>query len=377
MNVVDQHQKGGRNVRNASTEERMDAMLNYIERLVRGQLTEVNNEDFAFMTQSVRRISADLDVLRTQSAGLWLPAFTKLLSSAHSMRVERVDHSEKDFRQFTGCCDACGRCEELCGYAIDLVGDSNATTCWFSTQSKFPLEGAWYEFIESYERALEHGVSGQLHEQDMGRFFIGHTCLRKAATFFAVSTFFEELGYTASVGLRSLEQHVLDSSATLFTVNDNVVKAVIERVELLKSYVAESDVDSPMVMVDAELWKLIDACRDSLGYNSSKSVQARASVSLKLSKRTEEEDSGEDSGPANPTLGRAKRKCTLPNYSEESSEESTEESTEESSEESSGADKHRELIILLNEVHAVLLKGRQDNLSARVCAAMVSLGAVK
>ena len=332
MSYLSQHPKQRNNVRNAPTSERVHAVLNYAERVVRGQLEELSAEDRAFMIGSVYHMSADLKVLRAQSSAAWSPAFAKVLAHSHSMRIHTVEHCEKDSRQQVGYCDACGRREELCGYAIDLAGGDDIND-WFVTKTPaFPWEAAWGDFTQAYENAFDWNAKTRpiirKHPQDKGRFFVGSTCLRKAKTHFTVSGLFCELAFEASVHLRDVELQIPDLSAELFTVSDDTVKGLCERFEHLKSCVADDSVEPPVVMDDKSLWECIDECRDA----QRKRPQKRAICD------SESEESEETEG-----------------HSESSS------------------NRRRKVMVGLNEVHAALLKDRRDTLAAHVCAAMAML----
>lgn len=353
MSYLSQHPKQRNNVRNAPTSERVHAVLNYAERLVRGQLEELSDGDRAFMIESVDQLSADLGVLRGQSSAAWSPAFANVLAHSHSMRIHPVEHGEKDSRQQVGCCDACGRREELCGYAIDLAGGDDDMNDWFATKTPaFPWEVAWGDFTQSYENAFGWNAKTRSiirkHPQDKGRFFVGSTCLRKAKTHFTVSGLFCELAFEASVLLRDVELQIPDLSAELFTVSDDAVKGLCELLEHLKSCVADDSVEPPIVMDDKSLWECIDECRERSSGPRSEFAHAQRMRSRKSAICDSESEEGEES-------------------------EESEEGEEGEDNEEDESNKRRKVMVGLNEVHAALLTDKRDTLAAHVLAAMAVL----
>ena len=154
-----------------------------------------------------RAFTTTLAYLQEQASAAWRPEFGHILSRSHSLRVERIDATEKNNLRPSGKCMACGRPERNCHYAIDLAGNvdmrkfhtgaSNIAAAYedFATQYTEVFDAGWLEIPDTKKSA----------NQDNGRFIVGETCLRKAKLRYLVQSLVAELCYAAEREVEELK----------------------------------------------------------------------------------------------------------------------------------------------------------------------------
>ena len=183
--------------RNVAPEVRARATLEFLELAVRDQLPDDEDptSDYEFMSGCLGMLQSDLRVLKQQASAAWTRDFGRMLDRAEAMRLVPIALDSKDpRRQKPQRCDACGRYEKWCGTAFDLAGGEHAPEIWWGGNVGFAQK--WTGWIEGYDYRSEvcppchenEGVDRDLAAHDMGRFFVGNTCLRKAKLHFIVST---------------------------------------------------------------------------------------------------------------------------------------------------------------------------------------------
>jgi hypothetical protein len=259
--------------RNAPTETRCDAVLSLAEYCVRGDVTpkDLSDEDREFMDQSADMLCRDLNVLRRQAAAQSTDAWREVLDSAHSMRCVTIDRDRKDERrQRMFRCDGCGRQEKWCGLAIDLAGRPNMRRQPWTWLSKQPtLIGGDREASERWPWMFAEFHKDYLSDLanpeacDMGRFYLGNTCHRKAQLCFIANTMVQETLYNAREMLAEGRNDGAELETTeLYTVDVDAPVEFMERKEQLELCVAdEKRSDMPDVMVDGGFWDNIDEHR--------------------------------------------------------------------------------------------------------------------
>lgn len=287
-----------------STSDRCHAVLHFMEAVVRDQLPDADDptSDYNTLHDCVKTFGADLAVLRKQASALWRKEFDRTLDSAHSMRCVEIELDEKDpKRQELFRCDACGRQEKWCGMAIDLAGGKNKPNEWFREPSDVP--SLWDEFIGDYSSEFEDHPAPchrarELRACDLGRFYVGKTCLRKAKLHFIISTFIPELLYTVWTQTRDMDEVEL-AAPELYTVDEDSALELGERKEQLELCVAqEKRQDMPDVMVDRSFWALIDGdrsgCPESAIKERARKTLRAASADPAADTEEEEEEKEDD-----------------------------------------------------------------------------------
>ena len=276
--------------RNASVEDRGHAVCALAERIVRGQVEELSEGDRQFMEDATHMLTADLRVIREQAMALWSPAFRAMMATAHSMRQVVVSPDDKERgRGRTGRCDACGRHEECCGFALDVAGNMNLhVKNWNDTQN---LSGKWFEFKTAYDGAFEARGDNGLLDDDYGRFYVGRTCLRKAKLAFNATSLLPDTLYNAFASL-SPEQRTDARGPELFGVDDEVVDELLNRKERLELCIAdERRHDDPDLLLDGAFWETVDDCRNEAPILD---VAVRAASTLELFAPSVEPEAEED-----------------------------------------------------------------------------------
>ena len=255
--------------RNAPPEQKAHAVLALAEYCVRQDVSpdDCSDSDLKFMNESAEILCRDLSVLREQAAAQSTDAWREALRGAHSMRCVSIDREHKDEkRQRMFRCDGCGRQEKWCGLAIDLAGspqDKGVDTDAFlrcgrgDSYNPFSEEwpGAFDTFREQYDKDL-----ASPERSDMGRYYLGKTCHRKAQLYFIANTMVQELMYNAKQLLTELP--ILPDATELHTVDDEAPQNFIDRKDQLELCIAdERRGDMPDVMVDGGFWDQIDEHR--------------------------------------------------------------------------------------------------------------------
>lgn len=253
--------------RNAPPEAKAHAVLALAEYCVRRDVApdDCSDSDLQFMNQSAEILCKDLNVLRRQAAAQSTDAWRKALDSAHSMRCVVIDRDRKDEqRQRMFRCDGCGRQEKWCGLAIDLAGsvESDMPSDWLDTCAQ-PVSVRWPSLFRDFHAGYQKDLS-EPERADMGRFYLGKTCHRKAQLCFIANTLVQETLYNASQLLLEDSDDELREDK-LYTVDDESPQEFIDRKDQLELCVAdERRGDMPDVMVDGGFWDNIDEHRAEL-----------------------------------------------------------------------------------------------------------------
>ena len=282
--------------RNADPMHRIHAVLDLVERVVRHQEGSVSPSDRRFMQESFAALGSDLEVLQQQASALWSAPFGRVLSSAHSMRCVRVDCKTKGRkRQHQLRCDACGRNEEYCGFAIDLGGGKHNSADWHGARGN--LRSAWTRFLKDYRADVEGESDDGLADSDLGRYYVGRTCCRKALLHFVASTMCCDAAYNAYAQVQAAG--VGNEEARLVSVDEDAVAAFSARLEQLKSCIAnEQSQDMPAVLVDEEWWGRVDRRREAAAGRKAGGLSAllreRARSVLRPTEAVEAEQLSED-----------------------------------------------------------------------------------
>jgi len=252
--------------RNCSSETRAFAMLDLCERTVRKQMPDLDDEetDGPFLKKCYHHFGSDMQAIVRMASAQWSHSFDAIISAADSMRVIQISTENKDSaRQRVGRCDACGAHEEHCHYAIDLAGGNHCMFDWFTRPQN--VEARWEEFKKAYDRRFL--LSAEVHQSgisksDMGRFYIGATCLRKAKLHFLASTFLQNIMYDMDQDLK--EMRVELDHPELYLVDDKSTKDFLDLKHNLELCVADETRHSiPSISTDDNFWKIIDKNRES------------------------------------------------------------------------------------------------------------------
>ena len=263
-------------------EDRSKAILEFCEMVVRGITKERCASDpyrWNTVVKCTEKLLENLKYLRLAARAAWDnngTNFSGALSSAHSMRIVEVDKDAKrSKRQVSRKCDVCGRTEQWCGMAFDLGGGA----CF--DQDSFldvtPAATNWNKFINGYcddcsesdvddAGDADHPQSGKLHRSDLGRFYVGKTCLRKAKVSFVASMFLLETLYEAwAVVQNERDLHGELDPGTVYTSRECRKHLVEEHVAKTKNIMvavgSESKWDVPDVPYDETFWVVVDAHR--------------------------------------------------------------------------------------------------------------------
>ena len=250
--------------RNASPEVRAKAVLDLLEMAVRGQVPDDEDptSDYAFMDGALSMLQADLPTLMAQASAGWSDQFGRVLNSAEALRcVEIEPDSKAPLRQREVQCDACGRFEKWCGFAIDLGGGEHDPKDWW--RHNHFLEQKFDTFIERYqERGGINPNRCGLEKWDLGRFYLGRTCLRKAKLHFQVSMLIPEMMLNAwkCCGHLSWKEK---ATAPLQWATQAAADELLLLKEMLELCIAdERRQDVPDLAEDAPYWERIDYGRN-------------------------------------------------------------------------------------------------------------------
>lgn len=269
--------------RNMPIERRARAVVEYCELAVREQTPDPEDatSDFGVMAACVTMLGADLRVLQRQAAAQWTREFGALLSSADSLRCMEVVPDSKDARrQKPQRCDACGRYERWCGVALDLGGGFAAADEWWGGVSEF--EQKWRAYARNYFSRLrpttDEGRRARLRSFDLGRFYLGSTCLRKAKLQFVAQTMVPELLYESQVAVNEQEwsDEQCATEPLVWATEERAVQ-LLELKEQLELCVAdERRRDTPVVLEDDDMWRAVDETRASHGDEALRSRSRRS-----------------------------------------------------------------------------------------------------
>lgn len=249
--------------RNVEPEVRAKATVELLELATRGQVPDGDDvtSDYAFMAECLGILCSDLRVLKQQASAAWTGNFGALLDSAEAIRCVEIPLDEKDPRRVQKYrCDACGRYEKWCGKAIDLGGGAHKPERWWKDHQF--LEVKFEAFINDYaERVNAEPKDGQLQRWDLGRFYIGSTCLRKAKLHFMASTLVPELLYTAWTHVHTLSKEEMRSGPMQWANEETAVELLGLKEQLELCIAQEHRQDMPELPYDAGYWAIVDAAR--------------------------------------------------------------------------------------------------------------------
>lgn len=269
-------------VRNHSLQTRARMVLEYLECAVREQLpdSEDTESDYAILADALRLFSRDIGQLLAEAPALYTPSFRGALLAADSWRVVTICASEKDQRRQRPCrCDGCGREEKWCGKALDLGGGNFKPQDWLAGAKALPH--TWEAYADAYiERLRVPHTHGNLKDCDMGRFYLGATCLRKAKLTFLTSTLIFELMWGAWEYVRDLSDEDMSHGEMLTSTNEAADDLVEMKHELERCIADNRRASVPEVVMDRGYWVGIDAARSSAQWPAS-ALQARASQTLR------------------------------------------------------------------------------------------------
>ena len=253
--------------RNADPEDKAHAVLALAEYCVRDDVApdDCSDSDLRFMNESAEILCKDLNVLRRQAQAQSTDAWRKTLDSAHSMRCVTIDRDRKDEqRQRMFRCDGCGRQEKWCGLAIDLAGsvEGDMPSDWLDTGAH-PVSVRWPSLFRDFHTGYQKDLS-EPERADMGRYYLGKTCHRKAQLCFIANTMVQEMLYNAKQMLAEDGDDELREDK-LYTVDDEAPQEFIDRKDQLELCIAdERRGDMPDVMVDGGFWDAIDEHRTEI-----------------------------------------------------------------------------------------------------------------
>lgn len=275
-------------------EDRSRAVLEFCEMVVRGVTKERCASDphrWNTAVNCTNSLLQNLKYLRKAARADWDKEgtnFTGALSAAHSMRVVPIDKDSKRWkRQVSHKCDVCGRTEQCCGMAFDLGGGNGFDQDSFLDAR--PAATKWNKFIDDYatecnEYPSDRDVAEEwddgrrrhvatLHRSDLGRFYAGKTCLRKAKVSFVASTFLLETLYetwTLTEKERG-KRGELDMN-TVYTAHEayrHIVEEHAARIRTITDAVgSERKWDVPEVPHDQSFWDVVDARRAQAAQDS-------------------------------------------------------------------------------------------------------------
>ena len=283
--------------RNASPEDKAHAVLALAEYCVRPDVApnDLSDSDRLFMNQSADILCQDLNVLRQQAQAQSTNAWRNTLDSAHSMRCVTIDRDRKDEkRQCIFRCDGCGRQEKWCGLAIDLAGRGSGQggqpNDWLNIHGLPSVR--WPALFSDFHTGYQKDT-GEPERCDMGRFYLGKTCHRKAQLCFIANTLVQETLYNA----KQLVHEQWNNGAEfredeLYTVDDEAPQEFIDRKDQLELCIAdEKRGDTPDVMVDGRFWDGIDEARLEL---TDDEIRSKATLALNRMGGESASPAGED-----------------------------------------------------------------------------------
>ena len=219
-----------------SREVRAEAVLEAAQRAVRCRTAFADGEEELAERQNEELLSlnSQMRYYREAAEAKYTPEFRAQLRLAHSVRQVRIELPKKLQKRGSIRCDGCGRMEGACEYALDLVGgDKRAfnadfwlracVPCASKTGGVFEMQGVseeddfvnslsklWDNFEErAYRAPFDQNVDrrvaadGVLPAFDMGRYYLGKTCMRKAVLAFQLQTFLLDLLYEVHMTIRS------------------------------------------------------------------------------------------------------------------------------------------------------------------------------
>lgn len=239
-------------------------------RNIQPDIEDVDDPGNTAMLRAWDALTSKIRYLMPMAAASWKPEFQAVLSSSHSMRVEKIAVDRKSQLQgFTGVCMACGREERNCRYSIDLAGPFDPKA-WLKGADRISPEYA--TFINKYEETFAKGFlncathRGKLPDVDMGTYVVGETCLRKAKLMYLLQTMVMDRCYAAEREMEAIadeEEH--DGKFELaeqYTVTDEAAADLVRRQDAIELAIADEKRPVPEIETDASFWEVIDEGRN-------------------------------------------------------------------------------------------------------------------
>ena len=263
---------------NVSREERAYHVLKLCELAARGlvpDIQDVDDDSMELLIGSYNALTSKLKYLIPRASAAWSPEFDRVLSSSHSMPVQKINVDRKEARRgFIGTCMACGRTERNCRYSIDLAGEFDAVR-WLS--NPLNVHDEYEKFTDDYEKVygndfLDNLTTGSdLPSIDKGTYIVGETCLRKAKLRYMLQTFLMEACYTCERDIEEMmnkkdgsgkeDMWKNDSTATLFTIDDAKCENFVKLQDQLELAIADEKRALPELVIDGDFWDVIDEAR--------------------------------------------------------------------------------------------------------------------
>ena len=286
--------------RNVSPEVRAEATLQLIELCARHQMPDPDDptSDFGFMSEALGILQSHLKTIKRQASAAWSKDFDAMLDRATQMRCVSIAPDSKDERrQKKRRCDACGRYEKWCGVAIDLAGESViSSNDWFG--AKKDMEDKVHKYLVDYDDHFECvpciDEDTGLHDMDMGRFYTGATCLRKAQLHFLAATLLPELAVNAWSHVKWLDDETM-ATGELRWATAPAAAELLKLIEQLDLCIAdERRRDMPEVSVDEAYWEIIDKLRAVCTEDALKRCSRMALTGCSSEKGDSESEDGSD-----------------------------------------------------------------------------------
>jgi len=259
---------GSSNFKNANEHDRHFAILDYCERAIRGQLPDLDDvqTDGPFLRDAMFNQGRKTQYLIARAAAKTTAEFYKTVNAADSMRVVRIDPESKQAKRLKEFkCDACGRKEKNCAFAIDLCGKNNDPKFWCKEVEH--LDDEFTEFVDEYNDRFKCDMQDadkhkKLYDFDVGRFYVGNTCMRKAVLQFICSTFVQDVMYSMYHRFLGASKIELEKPELLWCGEEEVDKlqTFISEIEMC---IADEKRPIPDLCVDESFWRLVDKRRDA------------------------------------------------------------------------------------------------------------------
>lgn len=303
---------------NLSEFERFGAVLDCVERERRGALPlnmDDPTTDGHTLKEAIETLGSAMVVMRSQAAPKSTSKFLKMINGCHSIRPLWIERETKDRkRQQFFKCDACGRKEKWCGFAIDVAGSGHCAENYGGSLEK--MSSTFNQFHNNYTREFKRADKEKgLMPSDCGRFYTGETCLRKTLIQYMCSTFVQEIFYFINHAVENASEEELDTPDLVWATTKQA-KIYNDLRDKLAKCIANENEGAPPLVIDKRFWNLVDLHRTMQARLQKSSVD---NVLRELSKKTLSFHSDdEDPVYASPT-----------NFDDEEEEEEEEEEKEE------------------------------------------------
>lgn len=246
---------------NLSEKDRIHAILDFCERNRRSQLPHDLDDpstDGPVLKEAMLKLGRTNKYLISRAAANTTPEFSKMINCADSMRLVSIDPASKDgkrLKEFK--CDACGRKEQRCAWALDIAGKDNDIDFWCHEIDAFQDEFDLY--LEEYEKRFAEKPKGILN-CDVGRFYIGKTCMRKAILQFMCATMVQDLLYNMHHRMLSTSESDLQKPELLW-VDDSSVEKLKKFMQDIELCIVDERRPIPELCIDNSFWNLIEKQR--------------------------------------------------------------------------------------------------------------------